>query len=28
MRELAIQAGWQNFGCKKFRFSRQAVWLE
>jgi 2-polyprenyl-3-methyl-5-hydroxy-6-metoxy-1,4-benzoquinol methylase len=28
MRELAIQAGWQNFEHKKFRFARQAVWLE
>jgi 2-polyprenyl-3-methyl-5-hydroxy-6-metoxy-1,4-benzoquinol methylase len=28
MRELAIQAGWKNFGCKKFRSARQAVWLE
>ena len=28
MRELAIQAGWRNFGRKKFRFARQAVWLE
>jgi hypothetical protein len=28
MRELAIQAGWKNFGHKKFRFGRQAVWLE
>jgi len=28
MRELATQAGWENFGHKKFRFSRQAVWLE
>jgi 2-polyprenyl-3-methyl-5-hydroxy-6-metoxy-1,4-benzoquinol methylase len=28
MRELAIQAGWKNFGGKRFRFSRQAVWLE
>ena len=27
MRELAIQAGWKNFGHKKFRFGRQAVWL-
>jgi len=26
-RELAVQAGWQNFGHKKFRFARQAVWL-
>jgi 2-polyprenyl-3-methyl-5-hydroxy-6-metoxy-1,4-benzoquinol methylase len=28
MRELAISAGWKNFGHKKFRFARQAVWLE
>ena len=28
MRELAVRAGWQNFGHKKFRFARQAVWLE
>ena len=28
MRELAIHAGWKNFGHKKFQFSRQAVWLE
>ena len=28
MSELAIRAGWKNFGCKKFRFGRQAVWLE
>jgi 2-polyprenyl-3-methyl-5-hydroxy-6-metoxy-1,4-benzoquinol methylase len=28
MRELAIQAGWKNFGHKRFRFARQAVWLE
>ena len=28
MRELAIQAGWKSFGRKKFRFARQAVWLE
>ena len=28
MRELATQAGWKNFGRKKFRFARQAVWLE
>ena len=27
-RWLAIQAGWKNFGRKKFRFARQAVWLE
>ena len=28
MRELAIQAGWKNFGRKRFRFARQAIWLE
>jgi 2-polyprenyl-3-methyl-5-hydroxy-6-metoxy-1,4-benzoquinol methylase len=28
MRDLALRAGWKNFGHKKFRFSRQAVWLE
>ena len=28
MRELAIQAGWKDFGHKRFRFGRQAVWLE
>ncbi len=28
MRDLAIQAGWKNFGHKKFRFARQALWLE
>jgi 2-polyprenyl-3-methyl-5-hydroxy-6-metoxy-1,4-benzoquinol methylase len=28
MRELAIQAGWQNFSRKKFRLARQAIWLE
>jgi 2-polyprenyl-3-methyl-5-hydroxy-6-metoxy-1,4-benzoquinol methylase len=27
MRELAMQAGWKNFGQKKFRFARQAIWL-
>ncbi|PYJ49048.1 MAG: hypothetical protein DME87_10675 [Verrucomicrobia bacterium] len=26
--KLARQAGWQNFGHKKFRFARQAIWLE
>src|SRR4029077_14566914 len=26
--ELAIQAGWKDFGRKKFRFARQAVWLQ
>jgi 2-polyprenyl-3-methyl-5-hydroxy-6-metoxy-1,4-benzoquinol methylase len=28
MRELAIQAGWKNFGRKTFPFARQAIWLE
>jgi hypothetical protein len=28
MRALATKAGWKNFGRKKFRFSRQAIWLE
>jgi len=28
MRELAIQAGWQNFEHQKFRFARQAICLE
>ena len=25
---LAEQAGWRNFGYRKFRFGRQALWLE
>ena len=28
MCELAIQAEWKNFDRKKFRFARQAVWLQ
>jgi 2-polyprenyl-3-methyl-5-hydroxy-6-metoxy-1,4-benzoquinol methylase len=28
MGALAARAGWQNFGHKKFRFARQAIWLE
>ena len=28
MRDLALRAGWKNFGHKKFRFARQAIWLE
>jgi 2-polyprenyl-3-methyl-5-hydroxy-6-metoxy-1,4-benzoquinol methylase len=28
MRELAIRAGWKNFSHKRFRFGRQAVWME
>jgi len=27
MGELAIRAGWKNFGRKRFRFARQAIWL-
>jgi 2-polyprenyl-3-methyl-5-hydroxy-6-metoxy-1,4-benzoquinol methylase len=26
--DLAVRAGWRNFGHKKFRFARQATWLE
>jgi 2-polyprenyl-3-methyl-5-hydroxy-6-metoxy-1,4-benzoquinol methylase len=26
--ELAIKAGWKNFGRKKFRFGRQAIWMQ
>lgn len=28
MRDLALRAGWQNFGHKRFRFARQAIWVE
>jgi SAM-dependent methyltransferase len=28
MRDLASKAGWQGFGHKRFRFGRQAIWLE
>ena len=28
LRELAARAGWRNFGSAKFRFARQAIWLE
>ena len=28
LRGLALRAGWQNFGMRKFRFARQAIWLE
>ncbi len=28
MRDLALRAGWENFGHKKFPFARQAIWLE
>jgi hypothetical protein len=28
MRDLALHAGWKDFGRKKFRFARQAIWVE
>jgi hypothetical protein len=28
MRDLALRAGWENFGHKKFYFARQAIWRE
>jgi SAM-dependent methyltransferase len=28
LRDLALRAGWQDFGHAKFRFARQAIWLE
>jgi SAM-dependent methyltransferase len=28
LRGLALRAGWQNFEARKFRFARQAIWLE
>jgi SAM-dependent methyltransferase len=28
MRALAERAGWRNFGHRRFRFARQAIWLE
>ena len=28
LRDLAERAGWRNFGHKRFRFARQAVWLD
>src|SRR6266513_4275506 len=28
MRDLALRAGWKDFGRKKFRFARQAIWVE
>jgi len=27
MHDLALRAGWTNFGHRKFRFARQAIWL-
>jgi 2-polyprenyl-3-methyl-5-hydroxy-6-metoxy-1,4-benzoquinol methylase len=28
MRKLAMRAGWQNFGHRRFQVARQAIWLE
>ena len=28
MRDLVVGAGWENFGHERFRFGRQAIWLE
>lgn len=28
LRALAKKAGWQNFGAARFRFARQAIWME
>jgi len=28
MRDLAVRAGWEGFGHEKFRFARQAIWLQ
>ena len=28
MRALAVRAGWEDFGHERFRFARQAIWLE
>jgi len=28
MRKLAVRASWQNFGHRRFRVARQAIWLE
>ncbi len=28
MRDLALRAGWEHFGHKRFRFARQAIWFE
>ena len=28
MGKLAVRAGWQNFGHRRFRVARQAIWLE
>ncbi len=26
--QLAREAGWEDFGHRRFRFARQAIWLE
>jgi hypothetical protein len=28
MRDLALRARWKHFGHKKFRFARQAIWID
>ena len=28
LRQLALEAGWRNFGHRRFLFARQAIWLE
>jgi hypothetical protein len=28
LRSMATRAGWTNFGAAKFRFARQAIWME
>jgi 2-polyprenyl-3-methyl-5-hydroxy-6-metoxy-1,4-benzoquinol methylase len=28
MRDLAVRAGWEHFGHKRFRFARQAIWFK
>jgi 2-polyprenyl-3-methyl-5-hydroxy-6-metoxy-1,4-benzoquinol methylase len=28
MHDVALRAGWGNFGHRKFRFARQAIWLD
>jgi SAM-dependent methyltransferase len=28
LKELAMRAGWEKFGARRFRFARQAIWIE
>ncbi|MFN2474828.1 MAG: methyltransferase domain-containing protein [Chthoniobacterales bacterium] len=28
LKDLALKAGWKDFGAARFRFARQAIWLE